>query len=96
MPISTLNLKDHYYQKVWQTLQQCLMILAWKPTGTAKTFSLSEIERATDHFRPDNSWRRWIWTSYQGVLDSGLEVAVKVLTRDDHQGGREFIAEVEM
>ncbi|KAG0614766.1 hypothetical protein M758_6G202100 [Ceratodon purpureus] len=66
-------------------------------TGTAKTFSLSEIERATDHFRPDNVvGEGGFGRVYQGVLDSGLEVAVKVLTRDDHQGGREFIAEVEM
>ena len=66
-------------------------------SGTAKTFSLSEIERATDHFRPDNVvGEGGFGRVYQGVLDSGVEVAVKVLTRDDYQGGREFIAEVEM
>lgn len=66
-------------------------------TGTAKTFSLSELERATDNFRPDNVvGEGGFGRVYQGVLDSGIEVAVKVLTRDDHQGGREFIAEVEM
>lgn len=66
-------------------------------TGTAKTFSISEMERATDNFRPDNViGEGGFGRVYQGVLDSGIEVAVKVLTRDDHQGGREFIAEVEM
>jgi serine/threonine protein kinase len=66
-------------------------------TGTAKTFSLAELERATDNFRPDNVvGEGGFGRVYQGVLDSGIEVAVKVLTRDDHQGGREFIAEVEM
>ncbi|XP_024384793.1 receptor-like serine/threonine-protein kinase ALE2 isoform X2 [Physcomitrium patens] len=66
-------------------------------TGTAKTFTLSEMERATDYFRPSNViGEGGFGRVYQGVLDSGIEVAVKVLTRDDHQGGREFIAEVEM
>ncbi|KAG0595351.1 hypothetical protein M758_UG159900 [Ceratodon purpureus] len=66
-------------------------------TGTAKTISLSEIKRATDHFRPDNVvGEGGFGRVYQGVLDNGVVVAVKVLTRDDHQGGREFIAEVEM
>ncbi|KAG0626060.1 hypothetical protein M758_2G099800 [Ceratodon purpureus] len=65
--------------------------------ATTKTFSLAELERATDNFRPDNIvGEGGFGRVYQGVLDSGIEVAVKVLTRDDHQGGREFIAEVEM
>ena len=33
---------------------------------------------------------------YRGILEDGTEVAVKVLKRDDLQGGREFLAEVEM
>ncbi|XP_024387701.1 receptor-like serine/threonine-protein kinase ALE2 isoform X2 [Physcomitrium patens] len=65
--------------------------------GTAKTFTLAELERATDNFRPDNVvGEGGFGRVYQGVLDSGIQVAVKVLTRDDHQVGREFIAEVEM
>ncbi|XP_024394554.1 receptor-like serine/threonine-protein kinase ALE2 isoform X2 [Physcomitrium patens] len=66
-------------------------------TCTAKTFTLAELERATDNFRPDNVvGEGGFGRVYQGVLDSGIEVAVKVLTRDDHEGGREFVAEVEM
>ncbi|GJX92746.1 receptor-like serine/threonine-protein kinase ALE2 [Tanacetum coccineum] len=33
---------------------------------------------------------------YSGTLEDGTKVAVKVLKRDDKQGGREFLAEVEM
>jgi len=33
---------------------------------------------------------------YQGTFEDGTMVAVKVLKRNDHQGGREFLAEVEM
>ncbi|XP_050367026.1 receptor-like serine/threonine-protein kinase ALE2 isoform X2 [Argentina anserina] len=33
---------------------------------------------------------------YSGDLEDGTKVAVKVLKRDDQQGGREFLAEVEM
>lgn len=66
-------------------------------TGSAKTFSLSEIEKATDNFDDlkivgEGGFGR----VYSGVLDDGTKVAVKVLKRDDHQGDREFLAEVEM
>ncbi|KAG9132642.1 hypothetical protein Leryth_016687 [Lithospermum erythrorhizon] len=66
-------------------------------TGSAKTFSSSEIERATSNFNEmgvlgEGGFGR----VYSGVLDDGTEVAVKVLKRDDHQGSREFLAEVEM
>lgn len=66
-------------------------------TGSAKTFSLNEIERATDNF--DGSriiGEGGFGLVYRGILDAGVEVAVKVLKRDDQQGGREFLAEVEM
>ena len=66
-------------------------------TGSAKTFSASDIERATAHFDDsrilgEGSFGR----VYHGVLEDGINVAVKVLKRDDQQGGREFLAEVEM
>lgn len=66
-------------------------------TGTAKIYSLSEIERATDTFDS----RRILGEGgfgivYSGVLEDGRKVAVKVLKRDDRQGSREFLAEVEM
>ncbi|XP_071731935.1 receptor-like serine/threonine-protein kinase ALE2 isoform X2 [Rutidosis leptorrhynchoides] len=66
-------------------------------TGTAKIYSLSEIEKATDHF---NSQRilgeGGFGVVYSGVLEDERKVAVKVLKRYDRQGGREFLAEVEM
>ncbi|XP_055825047.1 receptor-like serine/threonine-protein kinase ALE2 isoform X2 [Solanum dulcamara] len=66
-------------------------------TGSARTFSSKEIERATDSFNEarvlgEGGFGR----VYSGVLDDGMKVAVKVLKRDDQQGGREFLAEVEM
>ncbi|THU49111.1 hypothetical protein C4D60_Mb06t06100 [Musa balbisiana] len=66
-------------------------------TGSAKTFSVSEIERATNRFDEariigEGGFGR----VYQGTLEDGTRVAVKILKRDDQQGGREFYAEVEM
>lgn len=66
-------------------------------TGTAKIFSLIDIEKATENF--DDSrilGEGGFGLVYSGNLDDGRKVAVKVLKRDDHQGGREFLAEVEM
>ncbi|XP_077216875.1 uncharacterized protein LOC143851261 isoform X20 [Tasmannia lanceolata] len=66
-------------------------------TGSAKTFSIGEIERATDNF--DDSrilGEGGFGRVYSGNLEDGTMVAVKVLKRDDQQGGREFLAEVEM
>ncbi|XP_031477357.1 receptor-like serine/threonine-protein kinase ALE2 isoform X3 [Nymphaea colorata] len=65
--------------------------------GSAKTFSLAEMERATNNFDParvlgEGGFGR----VYSGCLEDGKKVAVKVLKRDDQQGGREFLAEVEM
>ncbi|KAK9099312.1 hypothetical protein Syun_026357 [Stephania yunnanensis] len=65
--------------------------------GTAKTFTLGEMERATNNFDSltilgEGGFGR----VYRGDLDDGTKVAIKVLKRDDHQGGREFMAEVEM
>ncbi|KAL4583715.1 hypothetical protein LXL04_008298 [Taraxacum kok-saghyz] len=66
-------------------------------TGTAKIYSLSEMEKATDTFDS----RRILGEGgfgivYSGVLEDGRKAAVKVLKRDDRQGSREFLAEVEM
>lgn len=66
-------------------------------TGSAKTYSTSDIEKATDNF--DDSrilGEGGFGRVYSGVLEDGTKVAVKVLKRDDQQGGREFLAEVEM
>ncbi|XP_008782532.2 receptor-like serine/threonine-protein kinase ALE2 isoform X2 [Phoenix dactylifera] len=65
--------------------------------GSAQTFSIAEIERATNRF--DSSriiGEGGFGRVYRGVLEDGTKVAVKVLKRDDLQGGREFLAEVEM
>ncbi|GAB2228007.1 hypothetical protein Droror1_Dr00009836 [Drosera rotundifolia] len=65
--------------------------------GSAKIFSLGELDRATNGF--DNSsvvGEGGFGVVYGGVLDDGQKVAVKVLKRGDQQGGREFLAEVEM
>ncbi|XP_038879441.1 receptor-like serine/threonine-protein kinase ALE2 isoform X2 [Benincasa hispida] len=66
-------------------------------SGSAKTFSASDIEKATNNFDPSRILGEGgFGRVYRGVLEDGTEVAVKVLKRDDHQGGREFLAEVEM
>ena len=64
---------------------------------SVKTFALSELEKATDKF----SSKRVLGEGgfgrvYCGTLEDGTEVAVKLLTRDNQNGDREFIAEVEM
>ncbi|KAJ4708648.1 Protein kinase [Melia azedarach] len=66
-------------------------------TGSAKTFTTSEIEKATGKFDESRILGEGgFGRVYSGVLEDGTKVAVKVLKRDDQQGGREFLAEVEM
>ncbi|KAH9307377.1 hypothetical protein KI387_035288 [Taxus chinensis] len=66
-------------------------------TGSARTFTLAELEKATNRFISRNILGEGgFGRVYRGVLEDGTKLAVKVLTRDDHQGGREFMAEVEM
>lgn len=64
---------------------------------SVKTFSLSELEKATSKF---NSKRilgeGGFGRVYHGNMEDGTEVAVKLLSRDDQNGDREFIAEIEM
>ncbi|KAK2417928.1 Receptor-like serine/threonine-protein kinase ale2 [Trifolium repens] len=82
------------------TSSTSVSLMSTMPTSilSVKTFSLSEIEKATDKF---NSKRvlgeGGFGRVYSGTLEDGAEVAVKLLTRDNNQNGdREFIAEVEM
>ncbi|KAL5999571.1 hypothetical protein ACLOJK_037856 [Asimina triloba] len=66
-------------------------------TGSAKTFSIGEIEKATNKFNVSRVLGEGgFGRVYSGVLEDGTKVAVKVLKRDDQQGTREFLAEVEM
>lgn len=66
-------------------------------TGSAKVFTLAELEKATDNFSSRNILGEGgFGRVYRGVLEDGTKLAVKVLRRDDQQGGREFMAEVEM
>ncbi|KAL2470601.1 Receptor-like serine/threonine-protein kinase ALE2 [Abeliophyllum distichum] len=64
---------------------------------SVKTFALTELEKATDKF----SSKRILGEGgfgrvYLGIMEDATEVAVKLLTRDNQNGDREFIAEVEM
>ncbi|XP_058197406.1 receptor-like serine/threonine-protein kinase ALE2 [Rhododendron vialii] len=64
---------------------------------SVKTFSLAELDKATNKF----SLKRVLGEGgfgrvFHGILDDRTEVAVKLLTRDNQNGDREFIAEVEM
>ncbi|WJX96526.1 hypothetical protein P8452_77722 [Trifolium repens] len=67
-------------------------------TVCAKTFSMNDIEKATDNFHASRILGEGgFGLVYSGVLGDGTKVAVKVLKRrEDHQGDREFLAEVEM
>ena len=64
---------------------------------SVKTFALVELQKATDKF----SSKRILGEGgfgrvYCGVMEDGSELAVKLLRRDNQNGDREFIAEVEM
>ncbi|AQK55476.1 protein kinase superfamily protein isoform X1 [Zea mays] len=66
-------------------------------TTSVKTFSLGQLQKATDGFDS----RRVLGQGgfgcvYHGTIEDGNEIAVKLLTREDRSGDREFIAEVEM
>lgn len=64
---------------------------------SVKTFSLADIEKATEKFSSKKILGEGgFGCVYHGVLDDGTEIAVKLLTRVDQSGDREFIAEVEM
>ncbi|GAB2281879.1 Receptor-like serine/threonine-protein kinase ale2 [Dionaea muscipula] len=64
---------------------------------SVKTFSLVELEKATENFSSGRVLGEGgFGRVYQGVMEDGAEVAVKLLTKDNQNGDREFIAEVEM
>ncbi|KAL2644028.1 hypothetical protein R1flu_011615 [Riccia fluitans] len=62
--------------------------------ASARNFSALEIQRATDNFKEENIvGEGGFGRVYQGRLDDGRKVAVKVLTREDD---REYLAEAEL
>lgn len=64
---------------------------------SVKTFSLAELENATDKFSSKNVLGEGgFGRVYHGKMEDGYEVAVKLLVREHQNGDREFIAEVEM
>ncbi|KAJ1416826.1 Serine-threonine/tyrosine-protein kinase, catalytic domain [Sesbania bispinosa] len=64
---------------------------------SVKTFSFSELEKATDKFSSQRVLGEGgFGRVYHGTLDDGSDVAVKLLTRDNQNGDRGFIVEVEM
>ncbi|GFZ20179.1 protein kinase superfamily protein [Actinidia rufa] len=74
-------------------------LMSTMPTSilSVKTFTLVELEKATDKF----SLKRVLGEGgfgrvYLGILEDRTEVAVKLLTRGNQNGDREFIAEIEM
>ncbi|CAD6237131.1 unnamed protein product [Miscanthus lutarioriparius] len=70
-------------------------LVAYK--GSAKTFNLVEMERATLGFDESRIiGEGGFGRVYEGILEDGERIAIKVLKRDDQQGTREFLAEVEM
>ncbi|MED6109217.1 hypothetical protein PIB30_031422 [Stylosanthes scabra] len=65
--------------------------------GSAKIFTLNEIEKATNSFSSTRILGEGgFGLVYKGGLNDGRDVAVKILKRDDRHGSREFLAEVEM
>ncbi|XP_028188151.1 receptor-like serine/threonine-protein kinase ALE2 isoform X3 [Glycine soja] len=66
-------------------------------TGSAKIFTLNEIEKATNNFNSSRILGEGgFGLVYKGDLDDGRDVAVKILKREDQHGDREFFVEAEM
>lgn len=65
--------------------------------SSVKTFLLAELEKATNEFSPERVLGEGgFGCVYHGIMENGDEVAVKLLTRAEENGDREFIGEVEM
>ncbi|CAJ1955416.1 unnamed protein product [Sphenostylis stenocarpa] len=65
--------------------------------GSAKIFTLNEIEKATNNFNSSSILGEGgFGLVYKGDLHDGTDVAVKILKRDDQHGDHEFFAESDM
>ncbi|KAL0927677.1 hypothetical protein M5K25_001875 [Dendrobium thyrsiflorum] len=65
--------------------------------SSVKTFLLAELEKATNRFSSERVLGEGgFGRVYLGIMEDGDEVAVKLLTRKEQNGDREFIGEVEM
>ncbi|KAI3526540.1 hypothetical protein L1887_05797 [Cichorium endivia] len=75
-------------------------VVSAMPTSilSVKTFSLAELEKATEKFSSVRVLGEGgFGCVYLGIMEDGVQVAVKLLNRDiNRNGDREFIAEVEM
>uniref|UniRef100_A0A7N0SYG2 Protein kinase domain-containing protein n=1 Tax=Kalanchoe fedtschenkoi TaxID=63787 RepID=A0A7N0SYG2_KALFE len=64
---------------------------------SVRKFTLFELRKATEKFSPNRLLGEGgFGRVYHGVLEDGTEVAVKLLSKDNQNGDREFAAEVEM
>ncbi|KAH7388587.1 hypothetical protein KP509_16G082800 [Ceratopteris richardii] len=64
---------------------------------SARKFSLLELDRATDSFDVKNVLGQGGFGQvFRGKLEDGDNIAVKVITHDNQQRAKEFMAEVEM
>ncbi|PKU63945.1 Receptor-like serine/threonine-protein kinase ALE2 [Dendrobium catenatum] len=65
--------------------------------SSVKTFLLAELEKATNRFSSERVLGEGgFGRVYLGIMEDGDEIAVKLLTRKEQNGDREFIGEVEM
>lgn len=81
------------------TSSKSASLVSAMPTSllSVKTFTLSELHKATDKFNANRVLGEGgFGRVYHGVVEDGTEIAVKLITRESQNGDREFIAEVEM
>ncbi|XP_072968407.1 putative serine/threonine-protein kinase isoform X2 [Typha angustifolia] len=71
--------------------------LVFSSDKNIKLFSYGELKSATDNFHQGNKiGRGGFGTVYKGILRSGQEVAVKVLSAESRQGVKEFLTEIDV
>ncbi|KAI4319351.1 hypothetical protein MLD38_032956 [Melastoma candidum] len=86
-----------YSNSITSSVSGSFMSTMAPPMLSVKTFSLAELERATEKFTPERVLGEGgFGRVYRGILEDGTEIAVKLLTRGQQNGDRELISEVEM